>query len=135
MPQNKEHNKLELDRKAIEKGFHKVAEDISMLKDVLAKSLDEINRIKGFQYVVAQILDECEICTKEELYKMAAEKYSSKLAQDLRQFLDLNLPSLSEKFKNVKVDKVTDSYESLESLLEQFTETYFDEEGKPKAKA
>ena len=131
MPQNKELSKLKLDREAIEKGFIKVAEDISMLKDVLAKGLDEINRLKGFQYVVAQILDECEICSKEELYELAAKKYSSKLAHDLKHFLELNLPTISEKLNDVSVNKVS----SLESLLEQFTETYFDEEGKPKAKA
>ena len=131
MPQNKEHTKLKLDRETIEKGFVKVAEDISLIKDLLAKSLDEINRLKGFQYVVAQVLDECEIVTKEELYKLAAERYSSKLAEDLKQFLDLNLPSLQKKLKDVTVDNVS----SLESMLKQFTESYFDEEGKPKAKA
>ena len=132
MPQSKEHNtKPKLDKKAIEKGFIKVAEDIAMLKDVLAQGLDEINRLKGFQYVVAQVLDECEICSKEELYELAAKKYSSKLAKDLKKFLDLNLPALSEKFSDVKIQGVS----KLESVFEQFAEEFFDEEGKPKAKA
>tara|TARA_B100000131_G_C17582862_1_gene395821 strand:+ start:43 stop:441 length:399 start_codon:yes stop_codon:yes gene_type:complete len=132
MPQSKEHNtKPKLDKKAIEKGFIKVAEDIAMLKDVLAQGLDEINRLKGFQYVVAQVLDECEICSKEELYELAAKKYSSKLANDLKKFLNLNLPALSEKFSDVKIQGVS----KLESVFEQFAEEFFDEEGKPKAKA
>ena len=132
MPQSKEHNtKPKLDKKAIEKGFIKVAEDIAMLKDVLAQGLDEINRLKGFQYVVAQVLDDCEICSKEELYELAAKKYSSKLAKDLKKFLDLNLPALSEKFSDVKIQGVS----KLESVFEQFAEEFFDEEGKPKAKA
>ena len=132
MPQNKEHNtKPKLDRATIEKGFIKVAEDISMLKDVLAKGLDEINRLKGFQYVVAQVLDECEICSKEELYELAAKRYSSRLAKDLKNFLEINLPSISEKLENLSVKHVS----SLDDMIADFTEEYFDEEGKPKAKA
>jgi hypothetical protein len=60
MPRSKDQDKrVKLDDKTIERGFGQVAEDISLLKNVIAKTVEEINRLKGFQYVMANILEEC----------------------------------------------------------------------------
>ena len=134
MPQNKEQEKrVKLDDKTIERGFGQVAEDISLLKNVIAKTVEEINRLKGFQYVLANILEECDIITKQELYELAVKKYSTAMSTEIKKFLDKSIPSLekaiSEQFESYS------SHEDLYEAFEMFENMYFDKEGNPKAKA
>ena len=131
MPQNKEHNKkIKLDDKTIEKGFIKVAEDIALLKNCLTKTIEEINKIKGFQYVVTNILDECEIISRDELNRLTDNRYSSAMADEIRRFLNKKLPGLDK-----EIDLSIKAMDDLGRTFEQFETEYFDEDGNPKAKA
>ena len=97
-------------------------------------TIDEINKIKGFQYVVANILEEVDICSKTELYELSAKKYSDKLATDLKKFLEMKLPEVDEEISK-SLETIEINGKSFSEVFRQFENDFFDEDGKPKAKA
>ena len=96
----------------------------------MAKTVEEINRIKGFQYILANILEECDIVSKEELNRLAAERYSSAMAKEIKRFLNTKLPALDK-----EITESMRAFTDLGDLFDTFENMHFDNEGKPKAKA
>jgi mannitol-specific phosphotransferase system IIBC component len=101
-----------------------------MLKNVLFKTVNEINKVKGFHCVLANILDECEIISKRDLYRLAKEKYSSALINEVKGFFETELPEVEE-----NIIKQIQEYNKLGELLDGFEQMYFDSDGNPKIEA
>ena len=117
---NKPH-KIELTDEQIERGLKRLISDISLLKDVIARLVDDINKMKGFQNVMLEVLEESGLIVRDEFLDASYDEYKKSVVDELNNFVKTYMSDDKKAIEALKI-------------AEEFKEHY-DVDGKPKAKA
>jgi hypothetical protein len=114
--------KIELTDELIERGLKRLMSDISLLKDVIARLVDDINKMKGFQNVMLEVLEESGlIVSRDEFMDASFDEYKKSVVNELNNFVETYMSDDPKAIEALKI-------------AEEFKEHY-DVDGKPKAKA
>ena len=110
-----------LSNQLVNKGFKKILSELSLLKDVLARLVDDINRVKGFQNVMIEVLEDNGLVDRVEFEEASYEEYRKSVVDELHKFVKTYMSD------DVQVKDYRKTAEELKD--------YYDKDGKPKAKA
>tara|TARA_Y100001938_G_C7994188_1_gene381143 strand:- start:90 stop:449 length:360 start_codon:yes stop_codon:yes gene_type:complete len=114
-------SEIKLTEEMINRGFKKLLSEISLLKDVIARMVDDINKVKGFQNVMLDVLEESGIVEKEEFLDASYAEYKRSVVDELNQFVKTYM---------------SDDRNAIEALkVAEELKDYYDSDGKPKAEA
>ena len=115
-------HKIELTDELIERGLKRLMSDISLLKDVIARLVDDINKMKGFQNVMLDVLEESGLLvSRDEFMDASYDEYKKSVVNELNNFVETYMSNDKQAIEALKI-------------AEEFKEHY-DVDGKPKAKA
>tara|TARA_B100000131_G_C17853117_1_gene506799 strand:- start:85 stop:441 length:357 start_codon:yes stop_codon:yes gene_type:complete len=113
---------IKLTDEMVEKGFKRLISDISLLKDVIARLVDDINKMKGFQNVMLDVLEESGlIISRDEFLEASYGEYKKSVVDELNNFVDTYMSNDKSAIEALK-------------MAQEFADDY-DVDGKPKAKA
>tara|TARA_B100001250_G_C19721434_1_gene754022 strand:- start:218 stop:571 length:354 start_codon:yes stop_codon:yes gene_type:complete len=112
---------IKLTDEMVEKGFKRLISDISLLKDVIARLVDDINKMKGFQNVMLDVLEESGLISRDDFLEASYGEYKKSVVDELNNFVETYM---------------SDDKSAIEALkmAQEFADDY-DVDGKPKAKA
>ena len=115
-------HKIQLTDEMVEKGFKRLISDISLLKDVIARLVDDINKMKGFQNVMLEVLEESGlVVSRDEFLEASYDEYKKSVVDELNNFVETYMSSDKNAIEALKIAR-------------EFKNDY-DIDGKPKAKA